>query len=93
MESKKIINRNLKFDSPNERQETSSYKCQYGDRNKFQILQINISYGNDLRIYEIDSTYLKPTSQSIHFNAVKKEDSFEIFWKPKEIIPYIKRIK
>ena len=87
----KVINRNVKFDA-SERKETSSYKCQYDDKTLFEMLQINISYESEHRTYEIKSLYLT-SSKSIHFDAKKKGESFDIEWKPKAIVPYIKRIK
>lgn len=88
----KIVNRNIKFDTP-ERQATSSYKCAYKDKNTFDVLEINIRYNNEERVYHIESQYLKETSKSIHFDAFKSGDSFDIIWKPKSVAPYIKRIK
>lgn len=87
-----IINRNIKFNAP-ERQATSSYKCKYGNKNHFDLLQINIRYNNEERVYQVESQYLKETSKSIHFDAVKDGDSFEIIWKPKSVVPFINRIK
>lgn len=90
MERYKQINRNIKFDG---RESTSSYKCQYGDKNTFEVLQITCSYGSEYRIYEVESKYLKATSKSIHFDAEQDGDTFKIEWKPKDVAPYIKRIK
>lgn len=87
----KIINRNIKFDSQ-ERQETSSYKCLYGDKHLFDKLQINISYESEYRAYEIESKNLT-SSKSIHFKVEKRGDTFEINWSPQIIVPHIKRIK
>ena len=88
----KYINRNLKFDEK-QRQIKSSYKCNYEDKNLFDKLQINISYNSQNRTFEIESRFLKSTSKSIHFQAVKKGNSFDIIWQPIEIVPYIHRIK
>ena len=87
----KVINRNIKFGA-SERKEASLYKCQYDDKTLFKKLQINISYESEYRTYEIESLYLT-SSKSIHFEAKKKGESFDIEWKPKAIVPYIKRIK
>lgn len=90
MEKYKQVNRNIRFDS---RKSTSSYKCEYKDKNSFEILQIICTYGSEIRIYEVESKYLKSTSKSIHFDAEQDEDTFKIEWKPKDVAPYIKRIK
>ena len=86
------VNRKIKFDKP-ERKASSSYKCEYGDKNSFDKLIINISYGDENRVYEVESRYLKVTSKSIHFDAVKNDDSFDIVWRPQSVAPFIKRIK
>ncbi len=90
MEEYKYIERNIKFDG---REPTSSYKCEYGDKDTFRILQITCKYGSECRIYEIESKYLKATSKSIHFDAERRGDSFDVSWFPKVVAPYITRIK
>lgn len=87
-----IVNRNLKFDSP-ERENSSSYKCAYKDTSAFEKMQINISYKSEHRIYEVESQYLNAKSKSIHFKAEKKGDSFDIVWSPKSVISHIHRIQ
>lgn len=86
----KEINRTIRFDS---RKPTSSYKCEYKDKNAFEILRIVCTYGSEIRVYEIEAKYLKATSKSIHFDAVQDGGSFNIEWKPKDVAPHIKRIK
>ncbi len=90
MERYKYVNRNINFDS---RELTSSYKCAYGDKSAFDVLQITCTYGSETRVYEVESKYLKATSKSIHFDAMQTGKSFEITWKPKDVAPYVKRIK
>ena len=90
MEEYKYIERNIKFDG---RKSTSSYKCEYGNKNTFRVLQIICKYGSECRIYEIESKFLKATSKSIHFDAERNGESFNIIWSPKVIVPYITRIK
>ncbi len=90
MERYKYVNRNINFDS---RELSSSYKCAYGDKSTFDVLQITCTYGSEVRVYEVEAKYLKATSKSIHFDAMQDGDSFEITWKPKEVALHIKRIK
>lgn len=90
MEKYKQVNRNIRFDS---RKSASSYKYEYKDKNAFEILRIVCTYDSKIRIYEVEAKYLKATSKSIHFDAVQDRDSFKIEWKPKDVAPYIKRIK
>lgn len=90
MEKYKEVNRTIRFDS---RELTSSYKCEYKDKNAFEILRIVCTYGSEVRVYEVEAKYLKATSKSIHFDAMQDGDSFEITWKPKEVALHIKRIK
>lgn len=90
MEEYKCVKRNIKFDG---RKPSSPYKCEYGDKNMFRILQIVCTYGSECRIYEIESKYLKPTSNSIHFKAKQNGESLDVTWSPKVIERYITRIK
>lgn len=90
MEKYKEVNRTIRFDS---RKPTSSYKCEYKDKSAFEILRIVCTYGSEIRVYEVEAKYLKSTSKSIHFDAVQNGDSFNIEWKPKDVAPYVKRIK
>lgn len=79
----------IKFDS---RKLTSPYRCKYGNKNDFDILQIPCVYGSEVRIYEIESKYLSD-SDSIHFKAKPNGDSFTVQWIRKELENYIRRIK
>ena len=90
MEKYKEVNRTIRFDS---RKPTSSYKCEYNDKNTFEILRIVCTYGSEIRVYEVEANYLKVTSKSIHFDAMQDGDSFEITWKPKDVASHVKRIK
>lgn len=87
MEKYKVVNRIIRFDSRNP---TSSYKCEYKDKNSFEILQIVCTYSSERRIYEVESKYLKATSKSIYFDAERNGDSIIIEWKPKDVSLYIK---
>lgn len=86
----KEINRNIKFEG---REATSPYRCQYNDKNEFEILRININYGNETRTYELESKYLREDRDSISFKASKAGDELIIKWSPAEIAQYIKKIK
>lgn len=87
----KTVTRNIRFDS---RKPTSSYKYQYGDKDTFDVLKIICLYGLEHKqIYEVESQYLKSTSKSIHFDAEQDGDLFSIEWRPKDVEPYIKRVK
>lgn len=90
MEKCKEVYRTIRFDS---RKPTSSYKCEYKDKNAFEILRIVCTYGSEVQVYEVEAKYLKATSKSIHFDAVQDGGSFNIAWKPKDVAPHIKRIK
>lgn len=90
MEKYREVNRTIRFDS---RKPTSSYKCEYKDKNAFEILRIVCTYGAETLVYEVESKYLKATSKSIHFDAMQDGDSLKITWKPKDVAPYVKRIK
>lgn len=90
MEKYKEVNRTIKFDS---RKPTSSYKCEYKDKNTFEILRIVCTYGSEIQVYEVEAKYLKATSKSIHFDAEKDGNSFRVTWTPEDVAPYVKRIK
>lgn len=90
MEKYKILKpKTIKFVS---RKLTSPYRCKYGDKNAFEILQIPCVYGSETRIYEVESKYLSD-SDSIHFTAKPNGESFMIQWSPKELENHIKRIQ
>ena len=83
----KPINRYLKFDTE-DRKEKSSYRCKYGDKHSFDVLEINIHYQNENATFTIESKYL-PDTDSIHFTAEKEGDTINLIWSPKSIIPHI----
>lgn len=89
MKRYKYVTRNIKFEG---RKSSSSYKCEYKDKNEFDILQITCNYNNESRVYEVESQYLT-TAKSIHFKAFCDGDSFTIEWSPETVAPHIKRIK
>lgn len=86
-EKYKVVKRKIRFDG---RKPNSSYKCEYKDKNTFEILRIECAFGLEMRIYEVESKYLKATSKSIHFKAEKDGNSFAIEWVPKDIAPHVK---
>lgn len=86
----KEINRTINFEG---REATSPYRCKYKDKNDFEVLRINISYGSLTRTYEVESKYLREDRDSISFTASKVDNELVIKWSPAEIAQYIKRIQ
>ncbi|MDE6444941.1 MAG: hypothetical protein K2K64_11070 [Muribaculaceae bacterium] len=85
----KEINRNIRFES---RKPESKYKCEYNNRNDFDILRINIKYnGEVVEVYEVESHFLPP-SKSIHFNARPTEKGFEVFGWTAKVAPFIRKV-
>ena len=83
----KTVNRNLNFNTE-ERNSDSSYRCKYGDKNLFDVLEINIHYQNECATFTIDSKYL-PDRDSISFKAYKDGDNISLIWSPKYIEEHI----
>ena len=88
METIKKINRTINFET---RQPSSRYRCKYGDKNDFDILQINIRRGNYTETYKIESQYL-PDNDSIYFNARSNSENFEVYNWTKSVEGSIKKV-
>ncbi|MDE6234578.1 MAG: hypothetical protein K2M56_02370 [Muribaculaceae bacterium] len=87
----KEINRNISFST---RKPGSKYRCNYGNRNAFELLRINIKLeGIKSETYEIDAENLPSTTDSISFNARPANDGFEVFGWTKSVRPFIRKIE
>ena len=71
--------------------ESENCRIKYGDPRSFDILNIKITEGSDVYVYQIEAKHLSTQTDSIHFYPTKTNGKLNIEW-VKWAAPYIKLI-